>query len=438
MKKNYCIAFSGCSNAGKTTSINNVKDYFGDDAVILDEVIRRKKDFNIDEIRADANAYVDFQIEVISKKIEEEKNAIKKHEAKIILIDRSLVDSMMYFLFYIDKSKLDSKHLQKYFDFYNVIHEACSVHLNSVYDKVIFLPALKNIKQENFRTKNLKYFQQIEGDLIYNLTNSFLNDKTKFVLYEPKKKFDFFDFFISLKDHVLIQVLNDYSTYRKTIEEEDYPLDNIIMNSRNSAIKITQDLHMSRQSLYLNSCLFCDRDEEVGYTKQLFEKIKQLEVAEEFRNSLCYPTGFISPKCSMIIGEAPGVKGRGLSNRFMKPAFTFTQTSHYLKTAAFTSGEEFYITNAVKYSIEENNTKEEDFRNCFDILMDEIEYINPAKIFVLGCKTYDFLKEELPNKIFKKCRLVDHPAYAVRSGISKLEYSQNFFSRHVTKKEATI
>ena len=127
MKKNYCIAFSGCSNAGKTTSINNVKDYFGDDAVILDEVIRRKKDFNIDEIRADANAYVDFQIEVISKKIEEEKNAIKKHEAKIILIDRSLVDSMMYFLFYIDKSKLDSKHLQKYFDFYNVIQDRKSV-----------------------------------------------------------------------------------------------------------------------------------------------------------------------------------------------------------------------------------------------------------------------------------------------------------------------
>lgn len=428
MKKSYFIAFSGASNSYKTTTINNIKKVLGDNAVILDEVIRHKQNFNIDDIRSDANKYVDFQIEVISEKIKQEKKALKQIESKVVLIDRSLVDSLMYYLLYVDKNKLSEECLKKYSEFYEFLVETTSEHMNNLYDKIIFLPPQKPNLNDPFRTKKLNYFQSMEADVILRLSQTYLHDHNNLIIYDElaKKGFDFTDVYIHLKDHLSKEFLQHYPSYKKQIEEKDYILDNVIMNSIDSAMLIS-NLEMSALSLYLTAGLFTEQTECVDFTKQLFQKIRSIKVDKEFKDSLCYPTGFIKSNITMVIGEAPGIKGRGLSENFMKPTFFFTQTSHLLKTSLFSTNRYCYMTNAIKHAVAENKSTKQDFENSFEILKEEIEFIKPNEIFVLGNKTYDFLSDNLTNSQFKLCKKVPHPAYEIRSGrTSSLSYSKYF------------
>lgn len=428
MKKSYFIAFSGASNSYKTTTINNIKNILGDNAIILDEVIRKKENFSIDDVRSNPDKYVDFQIEVISEKIKQEQAIFKYSESAVVLIDRSMVDSLMYYLLYVDKNNLSNESLKKYSEFYEFLIERVNEHVNNVYDKIFFLPPQKPNLDDQFRTKKLNYFQSMEAEVILRLSQSYLYDHNKLIIYDQlaKKKFNFSDVYVHLKDHLSKEFFQVYQSYKKQIEEKDYILDNIVMNSIESALLI-DNLEMSSTSLYLTAGLFTEEQQCVDFTKQLFQKIKTLKVKESYENSLCYPTGFIRKNIPMVIGEAPGTKGRGLRKNFLKPSFFFTQTSHLLKTSLFSQDRCCYITNAIKHAVEENKSTKQDFENSFEILKEEIEFIQPGEIFVLGNKTYDFLSENLTNKLFKLCKKVPHPAYEIRNGrTSSLFYSKYF------------
>jgi hypothetical protein len=173
------------------------KEYY--DAVVLDEVIRKQTNLSIDEIRSDANKYVDFQIDVISQKIDQEAEAIQKYDSKIILVDRTLVDSLMYYLLYVDKNQLSEESLKKYSDFYHHLESAVTYSLNEVYDKIVFMFPQKPNLEDKYRTKKLAYFQKIESDTIYNLTNQYLNNLNNLILLAGDK-FNFNDFFIEMKN----------------------------------------------------------------------------------------------------------------------------------------------------------------------------------------------------------------------------------------------
>lgn len=427
MKKNYVIAFSGASNSFKTTTINKIKDFFGDDAVVLDEVIRKQTDLSIDEIRSDANKYVDFQIDVITQKINQESEAIQKYDSKIILVDRTLVDSLMYYLLYVDKNQLSEESLKKYSDFYHHLESAVTYSLNEVYDKIVFMFPQKPNLEDKYRTKKLAYLQKIESDTIYNLTNQYLDNLNNLILLAGDK-FNFNDFFIEIKNHLTHDIIHSYGKYKNTLEDRDYIFDNIVMNSRKQAVEIdTSFLNLSNISLYLTACLFSSGKENINFSKKLFSLIKDITVDDsQFKDSLCYPTGFLDKNIPMIIGEAPGTKGRGLNESFLKPSFFFTQTSHLLRSSLFISAREFYITNAIKYAVENNKSSEKDFEKCFDILKKEIDYIQPEEIIILGNNTWNYLSENLPKKILDKCRRVNHPAAEVRRGVKPIAYVTNF------------
>ncbi|WP_375562712.1 AAA family ATPase [Bernardetia sp. OM2101] len=175
----FLIPFSGASNSGKTTTLNKIAQKYSDNSVvILDEIIRRNnKPFDIDTIRNDPNSYLEFQYEINLQKIEEEKALLNKYKKTndIILIDRSIIDSLFYCTFYLDKSNLSDNSLGIYVDMF----EKIKAHIDSLpYFKILLFSPIKNIDFDSgLRTKKLKYFQDFEFFFIKKLTyGCFSND----------------------------------------------------------------------------------------------------------------------------------------------------------------------------------------------------------------------------------------------------------------------
>lgn len=159
------IAFSGASHSGKTTIIEKLRS-LNKSVVVLDEVIR-DKNINIDEIRSSPNDYFDLQREIITKKYHQEIDSIKYDN---VLIDRSLCDSLYYYLRYIDVNKLSNKNVSNYFEFLNEIYHFIRRSSIKVYDKVIVLEPIKVITQDDkYRPENLSEIQHSEFESIYYL-----------------------------------------------------------------------------------------------------------------------------------------------------------------------------------------------------------------------------------------------------------------------------
>jgi len=171
---NLVILFSGASHSGKTTLIRSLKEDLKDKVICFFEEIRKEKIINIDNIRKNPYKYFEYEKKIIKKKMKQEFNCIKKYNNKIILFDRSLIDSLFYYIFYIDKSKFSKNILKNYNNFLEEILNKIKIHIKEIYN-IIFLiePITKIIRKDNFTMKNLKYTQYNEWEIIKTLTLGF-------------------------------------------------------------------------------------------------------------------------------------------------------------------------------------------------------------------------------------------------------------------------
>jgi uracil-DNA glycosylase family 4 len=184
--------------------------------------------------------------------------------------------------------------------------------------------------------------------------------------------------------------------------ENSYLLSNIITNEYGS-INYQNNIYP-----FLFSGL-CTEDKEKS--DEILALCKSYHVDPEWEDSRCHPTGFFKSGNIMIVGEAPGRKGRALNSKYLKPSFIFTATSAILRFALFSRFKVCpYITNLLKYAKPGNEVELEDFKDNFDIIMREIELINPPMIIALGKNTARFLHQNLPDKYRNILRSYIHPA----------------------------
>lgn len=181
MSKSIIIAFSGASYSGKTTTIEKLKSIYQDRLLISDEVIR-DKNIDIAELRNDANKYLEFEIDVIQQKIDNDIRLSKQAqiENKILFMDRSIYDSMTYFYLYLTPSKLSNENLIKFSKFDTYLQKIANMYNNILNCIVLFKPLpieLKEIEQDQYRGNDLVYLQSVEYNFIKTLTNAHFNKK---------------------------------------------------------------------------------------------------------------------------------------------------------------------------------------------------------------------------------------------------------------------
>lgn len=200
MNKPKILVFTGGCYSGKTTSMEIVKDILekrGRKVIFLDELIRKHNIGSIDEIRKDPNKYMDLQYDIINGKIDSELYSFNNFdENTVILVDRSVTDSLFYLTFYVDKNSLDDEHTNKFIELFHLLNDYLS-QVDRIYTYIFeFSPIKKLVQEDSFRPQKLKELQNIEYQMIkkYNflyfhnhdgymsidLNNVAINDMTNF------------------------------------------------------------------------------------------------------------------------------------------------------------------------------------------------------------------------------------------------------------------
>lgn len=175
------IAFSGACHSGKTTLIKKIKA-LDNDFVVLDEIIR---DYNIDidDVRSRPGEYLELQIKIITKKIQQERECVLFNK---VLIDRSIFDSTYYLNKYLDVNKLNNR--QKIL--LNFLNNKIFAHyekVNNIYDYIALLEPIKVSEEDKFRPKDLELIQREEYELIKELVESNFN-KSKIINRDEVQK----------------------------------------------------------------------------------------------------------------------------------------------------------------------------------------------------------------------------------------------------------
>lgn len=420
------IAVSGASHSGKTTFIEGVKSQFGEHVILYDEVIRRYTK-NIDEIRKNSKKYFELQLVIICEKIEQELKALiikESDENKIILIDRSLIDSLYYYTQYVDVNNLSEVDLKKYYVFVDKIINHIEYSFTNIYDKVIFFEPIDSSKNlDPMRPKDISLKQNLESFLIRSvLKGVMVNTKTidKFVEVDVTK--------IDQVGTLLKCIQNDLnkattscnsgwsnflSKYITTVDKS-FVLSNVITNCYGS---IRYNPKEDRIKPFLFSGLFSENVEE---SNEILELCKLYNVESEWNDSRCHPTGLFKKNNIMLVGEAPGQKGRAIDKNMLKPSFIFTTTSAILRYSIMSDKHECpYITNLLKYAKPNNKVSSLDFKDNFNIFLRELELIQPSKIIALGKNAHSYLIENAPREYIDKIKPYTHPAAVTYKGVSE-------------------
>jgi hypothetical protein len=166
------IAFSGACHSGKTSAIRDIKEHFGDRILVVNEVIRQKAITNIDKIRSNPKAYLEFQFEVIREKFTAEQSIIQQNPNAVVLTDRSLADSFFYYVFYVDKSTLSRELLERYTDFFKWLYFRTLTSARC-YDHIFLFRPLKLSEEDLLRPGNLDLLQDVEFFFIKTLVLGF-------------------------------------------------------------------------------------------------------------------------------------------------------------------------------------------------------------------------------------------------------------------------
>lgn len=177
MDKTIFIAFSGGCFSGKTTTMLKAKDIFEDNGVnvvMLNEIVRERKIESITELRKNASAYLEFQEDVILKKINAEIEQKCIDTKKVVLCDRAITDSMFYLLFYTDKSKLTRKEIARFNALYYNVHNHAHYAFEHLYNVVFEFAPIKNINTtDKFRPDNIDILASIEHRFISTLNDAY-------------------------------------------------------------------------------------------------------------------------------------------------------------------------------------------------------------------------------------------------------------------------
>jgi len=176
------IAISGACHSGKTTYIEKMYAQDKKYNIPMTEVIRTM-DINIDEIRKDPRAYLEFEKKVISKKImhetaafhlDKETNHLNETKNRYVyFLDRSLVDSYYYLTHYMNFTEMDDSLYEEYEEFRIYVLTTTKLHLKNLYDGILLLtpiPYPKDMENDLYRPKALRYKQLTEFESIKQMT----------------------------------------------------------------------------------------------------------------------------------------------------------------------------------------------------------------------------------------------------------------------------
>jgi len=167
-KNKTTIVFSGGCFSGKTTSIDSIYANYDGKCTILSEFIRDENYVSIDNIRANPHEYLQLQKKVIKKKIDQELSIANILDDTVVLIDRSIADSIFYLTFYVDKHALSSDDLNDLYDLYKYASAHAQFMYKRVYSYVLlFKPLVLLCNDAKFRPESINSVSKyLEYDLI--------------------------------------------------------------------------------------------------------------------------------------------------------------------------------------------------------------------------------------------------------------------------------
>jgi predicted ATPase len=184
---NVTFAFSGPCNAGKTTLMHKIKAKFGGRVHIVGECIRDKIT-SIDVVRNSTQNYFKLQQRVVMEKIKQEDDALATKKGQLILVDRSLADSLFYTTFYIDIKDLADNQKVEYAKFVKTITETAKAKKR--YDMVFMMQPLPITVKDPMRPTDLIVTQTIEHQLIEILNIGLFTGFSKLTKVDVRKEED--------------------------------------------------------------------------------------------------------------------------------------------------------------------------------------------------------------------------------------------------------
>jgi predicted ATPase len=184
---NVTFAFSGPCNAGKTTLMDKIKAKFGGRVHIVGECIRDKIT-SIDVVRNSTQNYFKLQQRVVMEKIKQEDDALATKKGQLILVDRSLADSLFYTTFYIDIKDLADNQKVEYAKFVKTITETAKARKR--YDMVFMMQPLPITVKDPMRPTDLIVTQTIEHQLIEILNIGLFTGLSKLTKVDVRKEED--------------------------------------------------------------------------------------------------------------------------------------------------------------------------------------------------------------------------------------------------------
>jgi len=187
MSMNVTFAFSGPCNAGKTTLMDKIKAKFGGRVHIVGECIRDKIT-SIDVVRNSTQNYFKLQQRVVMEKIKQEDDALATKKGQLILVDRSLADSLFYTTFYIDIKDLADNQKVEYAKFVKTITETAKARKR--YDMVFMMQPLPITVKDPMRPTDLIVTQTIEHQLIEILNIGLFTGLSKLTKVDVRKEED--------------------------------------------------------------------------------------------------------------------------------------------------------------------------------------------------------------------------------------------------------
>ena len=185
MKPIYIVFTGGC-HSGKTTSIQIIKKILeekGKKVIIFSEIIRSYNIRSIDEIRSDANKYMDLQNQIINEKIDMELSMLnyddETHDT-YVLLDRAITDSLFYLTFYTNKNEFNNESKEKFYYTFNRINNHLS-NITNVYNYIFEFKPLKNIQEDDiYRPIDLDKIKDIEYTMIQNFNKAYFGNLERY------------------------------------------------------------------------------------------------------------------------------------------------------------------------------------------------------------------------------------------------------------------
>lgn len=158
------IAFSGGCYSGKTTIMEEIVKEI-EHCETAGEIIRGVISESIDKVRADARGYLRLQFRIINSKIWDEWRHRLTNPCDLVLVDRSLADSMFYFTTYVNRSKLTLWDRVLYWGFLMYLKAMTWCAMTFLYSKVILFTPLptNNCDDTFFRPEQLDNNEEYNG-----------------------------------------------------------------------------------------------------------------------------------------------------------------------------------------------------------------------------------------------------------------------------------